>query len=45
MYIMTYYDNQHRAKLSSEGTAGILAGFAVGHPVITNRVLNLKCKK
>ena len=45
MYITTYRDNTHWAKLANQGTPGIWVGYAEVHPTGTYWGFNPKTKK
>ena len=45
MYITTYKDNTHQAKLDNHGTPSLWVGYAENHPTGTYQIFNPKTKK
>ena len=45
MYIVTFKDNTHWAKLANCGTPGILVGYTDNHPTCKYRIFNPKTKR
>ena len=45
MYITTYKDNSHWAKLANRWTPSIWVSYAEGHPTSTYQIFNPKTKK
>ena len=45
MWITTYRDNTHQAKLMNQGTPGIWVGYAEDHPTSMYQVFSPKIKK
>ena len=45
MFLATYKDSTHQAKLANCGTPGIWVSYAQNHPAGTYQILNPKQKK